>query len=256
MLSANDVKLYSSLKQKKFRDKYGKFLIEEVHLIEKCLRSFFNVECIITRKGTDLHGHIQTNKRGIKTEVIPVKSFEKITDTETSQGIVGVVSKPEAADDGEYGKTIIALDRVNDPGNLGTIIRSAHWFGVTTIFLSPHSADIYNSKVIRASQGALFHVRLFENVNLSEKAGTLNSKGYGINIFTPDEGISLSNITDEALHKRSLLIFGSESQGVSGELITKNYNRIKIEGNSSADSLNLAVSCGIALYEFTNKRRL
>src|SRR5688572_8106597 len=131
MLSSNDIKFFASLKQKKYRQEHNRFLIEGFHLVEECLSSPFILEYIILRNDMDLSSHpkilerISQNKTIV--EALPEKSFNKLIETESSQGIIGVVVKPKAKTNTEAGKAIIALDKINDPGNLGTIIRTAYW---------------------------------------------------------------------------------------------------------------------------------
>ena len=145
MLTTNQIKQFASLKQKKYREEYGKYLIEGFHLIEECLNSPHELEYIILRSDIDLQGYpailnkIAANKTIV--EPLPEKSFNKLTDTESSQGIVGVVAHPQPKAGAERGSIVLALDRVSDPGNLGTIIRPAYWFGVKNILLSKNWAD-------------------------------------------------------------------------------------------------------------------
>lgn len=256
MLTANEIKLFSSLKHKKFRDEYGKFLIEGFHLVEECLSSSFNLECLILRNGIDLREHRAISDKisdnSVKTESLPELSFNKLTDTKTSQGIIGVVSKPEIVPANDYGNLVIALDGINDPGNLGTIIRTAYWFNVRSIFLSPGSAEIYNSKVIRASQGAVFNVNIYEDSDLSEKLNMLQSGGYSVYLFDVNASQNLSGLSKSGKSGKSVIAFGSESSGISDDLLNQNFGRVKIDGYSDCESLNVAISCGIALYELRN----
>nr|HMQ80802.1 RNA methyltransferase [Ignavibacteria bacterium] len=187
MLTTNQIKLFASLKQKKFRLEHGKYLIEGFHLIEECLSSPHELEYIILRNEVDLQGHtailekIAQNKTIV--EPLPEKLFNKLTDTESSQGIVGVVSRPEYNKTKSSGDLIIALDKVSDPGNLGTIIRTAYWFGVDWILLSDGSADPYNPKVVRSTQGGIFHTNITEDAELAAELKKLESKGYSVYLF-------------------------------------------------------------------------
>ncbi|MCI0450409.1 MAG: RNA methyltransferase [Chlorobi bacterium] len=251
MLSASDVKNLASLKQKKFRQLHKKFLIEGFHLVEECLSSSFNLERIILRNNVDLQKHAlildKISKNKVKVDALPEKSFDKLTETENSQGIVGIVIKPEVNPNNELGNLIIALDRISDPGNLGTIIRTAYWFGVDSVLISNNSADVFNSKVIRASQGGIFHTKIFEDVNLNEKLSGLSQNGYNVYLFAPAAEKKLNDIR---LSEKSVLVFGNEAEGISGELLNTGYEKVKIEGYSNCESINAAISCGIALYRF------
>lgn len=254
MLSSNDVKYFSSLKQKKYRNENGQFLIEGFHLVEECLSSPYEVEYIILRNGVDLTFYpkildkISRNKT--KVEPLAENLFNKLVETESSQGIVGVVNVPEAA--GKIsGDMIVALDRVNDPGNLGTIIRTAYWFNAGSVLVSENSADAFNSKVIRSSQGAVFFTNIIEDADLNIQLPKLKSEGYNVLLFTLDA----ENYLDEIEPKgNNILVFGSEAHGISDELLQCDYNRVKIRGYSDCESLNVGVSAGIALNHFAKRK--
>jgi len=255
LLTANQIKQFASLKQKKYREEYGKYLIEGFHLIEECLNSSHELEYIILRDGVDLQGHtailekLAANKTIV--EPLPERSFNKLTDTESSQGIVGVVAHPKIKAGSGHGDIIIALDRVSDPGNLGTIIRTAYWFGVKNIILSKECADPYNPKVIRSTQGGIFHLNITEDSDLISELKKYRSGGYSVYLFTLDAEKSLSQISKSGESGKSVLVFGSEAHGISIEIIEQGFEKLKIEGYSASESLNVAVSAGIAMYEFT-----
>ncbi len=254
MLTTNQIKQFASLKQKKFRLEHGKYLIEGFHLIEECLSSPHELEYIILRNDVDLQGHtvilekIAQNKTIV--EPLPEKLFNKLVDTESSQGIVGVVKRPAFNKTTSQGDLIIALDRVSDPGNLGTIIRTAYWFGVDQILLSEGCADPYNPKVVRSTQGGIFYTGITEDADLAAELKKLESKGYSVYLFTLDAEMSLSQISKSIESGKSVLVFGSEAHGISNEIIEKGFKKVKIEGYSASESLNVAISAGIALYEF------
>lgn len=254
MLTSNEIKLYASLKQKKYREEYGKYLIEGFHLIEECLNSEHELEYIIVRSDVNLQSHTAILEKIAKNKTIveplPEKLFNKLTDTESSQGIVGVVKHPAQKVSAGEPDIILALDKISDPGNLGTIIRTAYWFGVPKILLSCNSADPYNPKVIRSTQGGLFHTQIFEDVDLLSEFKKLKAKGYKIYLFTLDTKQTLSQIFKSDKSDKSVIVFGSEAHGISEELLRADFERVKIEGFSGSESLNVAIAAGIALYEF------
>lgn len=252
MLTANQIKQFASLKQKKYRLEHSRYLIEGFHLIEECLKSQHELEYIILREGADLQGHaeilkmISQNKTIV--EPLPVKQFNKLIETESSQGIVGVVKRPAYGSAIPGGNIIIALDKVSDPGNLGTIIRTAYWFGVKDIILSEDCADPYNPKVIRSTQGGVFHVNLFEDTELAAELKKLKQDNYKIYLFALESEKFLEQISG---NNKSVLVFGSESRGISNDLLNEGFETVKIKGNSDSESLNVAISAGIALHHFT-----
>lgn len=225
--------------------------------MDECLNSHYELEYIILRSDIDLANHPQivsklaSNKTIV--EPLPERTFKKLTATESSQGIVGVVKKPLLQESNIQGELAIALDRVSDPGNLGTIIRSAYWFSVKTILLSKDSADPFNQKVLRSSQGGLFHTNIIEDSDLQSKLTEASSSGYGVYLFDVNADAKLQEIVLPATSdkpRKAVIVFGNESSGISEELLSSGYQRIKIDGYSRSESLNVAISCAIALYEF------
>lgn len=249
MLSNNDIKYLASLKQKKYRNENGQFLIEGFHLVEECLSSPYELEYILLRNDTNLTAHLnileKISQNKTKVEPLPENLFNKLIETESSPGIIGVVNMPDVKPQNEYGDIVVALDRINDPGNLGTIIRTAYWFNAGAILLSENSADIYNSKVIRASQGAIFHTNIVEDADLTTKLDELKSVGYNICLFTLGGETYLDELKKSS---RSVIVFGSEAHGISDEITSGDFIKVKIRGYSDCESLNVAISSGIVLY--------
>lgn len=253
MLSNKEIKYFSSLKHKKYRDKEDKFLIEGFHLTEECLSSTYLMDCVIKRDDLDMKDFGKLNAL-LRNKNIPVHSlkpalFGKLTETKNSQGIIGVVRKKNQSTINELTSSnlIIALDRINDPGNLGTIIRTAYWFGVDGILIGKGSVDIYNSKVIRATQGALFHINTYQDIDLLDSLKTFCLSDYSVYLLTPHTEKSINVIKKD---KKTIFIFGSESEGLSKEIMSEKYEKIKIPGYTNCESLNISVSCGIVLYHF------
>ena len=255
MISSADLKLYSSLKQKKYREESGKFLIEGFHLIEECLNSSYSLSLIIIRDDIYLENYTAVSKKvkskKVLVESLPVKTFNKLSETENSQGIIGVVSKKRSSQENikaaSKPELIVALDRITDPGNLGTIIRTSYWYGVGKILVSGNSVDIYNSKVIRASQGAIFHINIEDNTDLHGKLHEMKEHGYKIYLVTLNGKQNLDGIIKS---NRSVFVFGNEAGGIAEELVNLGFHTLKIEGNSDCESLNVSVAAGIVLYEF------
>jgi len=257
-LSNNDVKYYASLKQKKVRESENKFLIEGFHLIEECLNSSYVIEAIVLRNGVGLEKHKEVkskaSEKNVRVESVPEKLFDKLAETENSQGIVGVVRIPEAKkDNAPPGNEVIALDRINDPGNLGTIIRTAYWFGIDSVLISKNSADIYNSKTLRSSQGAVFHMNISYGLDLKKNIHKLNSDGYKIYLFdaSAENDLARSNIIG-----KSVFVFGNEAEGISSDIFEQPYEKVKIQGFSDCESLNVAVSAGILMFYLKNGMKI
>jgi RNA methyltransferase, TrmH family len=244
------LKLYAKLKQKKFREENKQFLIEGIHLVEECIKSKYykkNIEEVFLRK--DFENEKILNKlRDIDFEYLSDSDFKKLTETENSQGIIGLVHNQENLPLLES-KIICALDNINDPGNLGTILRICWWFGVENVLISKNSVDIYNSKVIRASQGALFNLQIKDNIDLSEELKNLHKRNFEIVITDLDTKNSLGNYKFDNKNNY-IIVFGNEANGISKEIKeVKEYNRIKVDSYTGCESLNVASSAAIIFYE-------
>jgi len=258
MVTKNDLKYYASLKQKKYRQQEGKFLIEGYHLVEECIGSSYFLECVLASKSADFDkNHVLCNKlekKNIPVYYLEENNFKKVAETDNSQGIAAVVLKGKLINtDSLYeSKLIVALDRIKDPGNLGTIIRTAYWFGADAVVTGENSVDLYNPKVLRSTQGGVFHVDVFENLPLEKTLDDLNSNGFNIYLLDVKAQRILGEFEDK---KKTVFVFGSEAEGISKNILNKGYESIKIEGYSFCESLNVAVSCGIVLQNFRNKNK-
>ncbi|MFA5405084.1 MAG: RNA methyltransferase [Ignavibacteria bacterium] len=249
-MNNEQLKLYSKLKQKKFRDENSQFLIEGIHLIEECLKSKYykkNILEVFLRK--DFENEKILNKlKDIEYEYLSDNNFRKLAETENSQGIIGLVRKPEYLPSSES-KVICALDNINDPGNLGTILRICWWFGIENVLVSQNSVDIYNSKAIRASQGAIFNLLIKDNTELKEELTKLYDKKYEIILTDLDTNNILGNF-DFKKETKYVFVFGNEANGISGEILNiPEFKKIKIESYTKCESLNVASSAAIMFYE-------
>jgi TrmH family RNA methyltransferase len=253
------IKKISKLKEKKYRKIYGKFLIEGEHLVVECLKSKYykdKIDTILIREDCERKfKHIKS----VNIKIIPENIFKKISDTVNSQGIAAIVNsqKNDIKNFSIYkksGNIIPAFDRINDPGNLGTILRTCWWFDVGEIILSKGSVDIFNPKVIRSTQGAFFNVKIYTEQNLESVINYFSSINY--NIFAAEQGNEI--LMDEIkIDKKNnyLLIFGNEATGLSEEI--KNNNKIKkfsIEPFSNCESLNIAIAAGIVIHHFKTEK--
>jgi TrmH family RNA methyltransferase len=245
-----DLKYYAKLKQKKFREENKEFLIEGVHLFEECQKSKYykkNISKVFVRndfKDERILGRI----RHIDTEFLPAKEFNKLSETENSQGIIGVVQMTDNLPEQE-GNIICAFDNLNDPGNLGTILRTCWWFGIENILIGKESVEIYNSKVIRASQGAIFNLIIKDNLNLKFDLIKFNKNGYDILLTDLSAKIPLSKM-EFSKDKKYVIVFGNEANGISKDIKDiPEFGRIKIDSYSNCESLNVASSTAIILHE-------
>lgn len=252
MISKSDLKYYSSLLTKKNRKTENKFIVEGKKSVLEGINSSYKCEIIfVTNKFSDENNdtidEISTSNQRIIT--LKQKEFEKISDTKTPQGIAAVFIKPKldpaqlsSIDD----KIIVLLDNIADPGNFGTIIRNCDWFGVKNILLSKNIVDYTNPKVIRSSMGSVFHINLFEEVEVDS---ILKLKGQGFEILCADlEG---ENIFTYRSEKKKIVILSSESHGPAKEFESINIKKICIPIIGNAESLNVASASAVILAQLT-----
>ena len=230
----NKIKYINKLKNKKFRDSENKFIIETFNLIEEAEKE--NLLCEVFLLEDEKLPFDVSCPIYYVTEIV----MNKIKSVNTSK-VVGVCRKKEIND--FFGKRILLLDGVGDPGNLGTIIRSSVAFDVDTIVLSLDSCDLYNDKVIRASEGAIFKINIIRK-DLKEVISEI--KDLGINIYGTDvsDGIDVSSINSDGY----AVIMGNEGKGISEEIKKLVDQNIYIKTNN-VESLNVGVAASIILYE-------
>ena len=250
MISKADIKKLSKLSTKKGRNEYGLYLIEGLRIIRSALRvqTQINRIFVTARFEESVDYQLISNRFNqiLKPEIIDEKTMKQITQTVTPSGVLAVCSLPKVT---ELPSTIVSnwlyLDKIADPGNLGTLLRSAAWFGTTQVALSPHCADLFNPKVMRGGMGAHFSLQMVTNCDLHQ----FKSSDHLI-IGADHKGMSIVDFNHNA--KDWVLVIGSEAHGISKE----NSNHIKyslsIPTNGSGDSLNAAVAGSIMLYCLNN----
>lgn len=243
-------KLIRSLRQKKFRDQNNMFVAEGEKLCLELLNSDFDPELIVIRANptSDLVEICENfSARAVPIYTAPKLQFDQMSTSKTPEGILAVVHKQEK--EINFDEPFIALDAIANPGNVGTIIRTAEWFGINHIFLGRDCADKYNPKVVRASMGSIFRSTVVHIDNLKTFIED-NYSSFEIYAATLDANTELSKIKPK---KKFGIIFGSESHGISEELDPIINKKFKIEGLGKNDSLNVAIAVGIVLYKFSLK---
>ena len=234
-LENNKIKDLVKLQTKKYRDNTNTFLVEGEHLAEEVYKVGI-VKELFALEGTKIDLNIPITY--VSSEVM-----KKISTTDT---VIDVVALCEKLDNKEIiGNKILLLDDIQDPGNLGTIIRSSVAFNVDTIILSPNTVDLYNPKVLRATQGMFCHINII-TMDLFEAIDTIKNKGisvYGTNV---NNGLDVRSISDTSSYA---LIMGNEGNGVKEYIQDMCDKNLYIKMNSKTESLNVGVACSILLYE-------
>jgi RNA methyltransferase, TrmH family len=254
-LNIEDLKYYIKLKQKKYREENRQFLIEGIHLIEECLKSkYYKKNIIKTFVRNDFDNeNILKKLRNTEIEYLKTAEFNKLSETDNSQGIIAAVYIPENLPF-NTGKIICAIDNLNDPGNLGTILRTCWWFGIENVLIGMDSVDLFNSKVIRASQGAIFNLFIRNKINLYTELNNLYEKGNEI-ILTDINAKNISGSYKFHKDKKYIIVFGNEANGISKDIKSvPHFNKIKIESYSNCESLNVASSAAIIFYEIKKNK--
>ncbi len=247
MLSANELKHLSALKVKKYREDTRLFMAEGVKQVDEGVRSRYHCDLIVFRP--DARDEIRdilniASRKGIRCEEVKARELERLSDTVNTQGVIGYFRMPHRAAIDTTSPVLVYLDRINDPGNMGTIIRTADWFGFREILLSPGCVDVYNPKVVRASMGSIFRGAFHQEAGIEELAA-LKKEGYPV-ITTELDGTGLKKYQP---FEKTIIVLSSESHGVLPELASLADGRVKIPGVKGAESLNVAVAAGIILHK-------
>lgn len=239
-LNNHRVKAWKKLKTKKGRDKQEAFLIEGDHLVEEALQSNVKVMAIIVDEARD---DLPFSAHDVPVVQVSKPIFRELSDTDTPQGIIAVCQKLKETPLPLKGKFLL-LDEVQDPGNVGTMIRTADCAGFDAVILGKGCADLYNPKTIRSTQGSLFHLPIYQQ-DLTETIRRL--KEHQIPVF----GTALTEATDyRKIGKRSsyALLVGNEGAGVKPEFLELCDENLCIPIYGKAESLNVAVAAGILMY--------
>ena len=236
MLTKNQIKLIRSLRIKKNRNKHGLFVAEGEKIVDELLDSNLKLYHLFT---TEDKYELSENYTVLKSH-----ELEKISILKTPNKVLAVFEIPELSEI-DFNKNIIALEEINDPGNLGTIIRLCDWYGIKDIICSKNSVDCFNPKTIQSSMGSI------SRVNISYIDFDSFSKEKHNMVASDLNGEKLKDFVFTSNH---IIFFGSESNGFSEKLSSKIDDKITIERfNNNVESLNLATSVGIVLSELKSQ---
>jgi TrmH family RNA methyltransferase len=236
------VKQWKKLLTKKERDKTGTFLIEGFHLVEEALKNQEQIIEIIVSEKIELPPRFDFGSASITTVTDEIS--KELSDTETPQGIYAICQETVDQTFVEKAKSLLLIDAVQDPGNLGTMIRTADAAGIDAVIVGHGSVDIFNSKVLRSAQGSHFHLPIVRG-NLEEWIETLKKRNI------PVYGTALENAkiyTEIAPQEEFALIVGNEGSGMNKDLLAKTTSNLYIPIYGQSESLNVAVAAGILLY--------
>lgn len=228
------IKNYAKLLNKKYREQEGLFLVEGEHLVIEAKNAGCLIE-VIKCEDYDMDFDVSTT-------LVTYDVIKKLSNTLNPQKVIGIC---KMLDNKDIGNKVLILEDIQDPGNLGTIIRSSVAFGIDTIVLSNNTVDMYNDKVLRSSEGMIFHIDIVK-MDVSECVDKLHEEGYEIYGTKVDGGTDLRNVT---VGEKYAIVMGNEGAGVSLSTLDKCDKYIYIPMNNECESLNVGVATSIILYE-------
>ena len=254
----NTIKDIKALHLKKNRDEQSLYFVEGIRFVSDALDNGQTiVKVVVSEKLENLNGGKELLERVTALcddcSLVSEKLFKEISDTQTPQGILAVLEKRnfEIQTVIEQGNSVVILDSLQDPGNVGTIIRTADAAGVSAVFLTKGCVDIYSPKVLRSTMGSIFHIPIFEGQLINEAIGLVKKSGYKV-IASHLEG--QNNYYDEELTVKCAIIVGNEANGISDETAEKADRLVKIPMPGKAESLNASVAASIMIYEIVRQK--
>jgi len=249
------LKQIPQLLKKKYRDEERLFLIEGVKCIEETLKHSSHIEYVVIEENS--FAHVEDiidicKEKKIQLYYSSKSSFASFTDTVTPQPIVAVAKKPQQMPD--FSGDLLVLDGIQDPGNIGTILRTAQWFGIKTIILSSQCADVWSPKVVRAATGSLYAISFERTTNVKETLLPLRDS----HIIYATSLQGSTQLSDCTFDKPTILILGSEAQGVSLDLCEFAHKTVFIPSvgdNKNTESLNVAIATALCCYQLSLSRK-
>ena len=250
-------KSWTKLLKKKYRNQSGLFLVEEVNLVEEAILCNADIQAIIVREDmADALPERIANKVDIKSlYTLPKELFDKINTAETTRGVMAVIKKNTyTAEDllrGDRSKNIVVVEKLQDPGNLGTIIRTADAAGMGGVVVLPGTVDPYSAKVLRSSAGSIYRIPVVEMDSLDVLKSFCIEREIALAVTCLD-GSSDLYVSD--LSKPVCIVIGNEAAGVSEEMIENADIKVRIPMYGSIESLNASVAGAIVMYEVVRQQ--
>ena len=249
------VKNIRKLKEKKYRDLENAYIVEGIKMVKEAIEEKASIRQIIIcddcEKTDSIPKELMYEIAKYDCLYVTSKIFKYISEVQTPQGVLAVVEKNNRDEDINYNEDIIvALDDIQDPGNLGTILRTVDSVGLTQILVSKGTADPYNPKVVRSSMGAIYRVKVIECEDLLETLKEVKRNKFKILVSSLKESNSIYNVK----YNKKVLVIGNEANGVEEKIMNIADEKIKIPMLGKTESLNAAVATGIILYEYVRQK--
>lgn len=252
MISKQALKSIASLKVKKYRTEQKKIFVEGLRVLDEALQSSWHCELLLCtpdflqRHAKELR---QKHFANVPKERISEAEFKTLSDTLNPQGIGGVFTVPVQKKTAPDAARILYLDTISEPGNAGTLIRTALWFGVTDIIFSEGCVELYNPKLIRGAAGSFFYGKYLYDDGRYSRLSELKSKGYQL-LGADMTGVEYANVQ---LSGKSVLILGNEANGLTARVRELTSEYISIPRLGKGESLNVAAAGSILLSRFSGK---
>lgn len=245
------VKNIKKLKEKKFRDNNSQFVIEGIKLVAEAIEEKADIENIIVCE--DCINNETIDKKLLyevaryKCIYVTEKIFNTLSDVTNPQGILAVINRKTDNINVDYSEDfIVVLDGIQDPGNLGTILRTVDSAGLKQIVISKETADPYNPKVVRSTMGGIFRVNIIRTNNIIKTLKEMKENGFEVVVTSLDTNNNIYNIQ----YNKKVVVIGNEANGVSKEVQELADKRVKIPMLGKTESLNAGVAAGIMIYEY------
>lgn len=249
------IKHIRKLKDKKYRDESNEYVVEGVKLVEEAVKENAKIKQIIVCEDTtriyEIPTHIMLEIAKYECISVSDKIFNIITQVTNPQGIMAIIEKNAQNAKIDYTQDIIVvLDDVQDPGNLGTILRTVDSIGLNQIIVSKGTADAFNSKVVRSTMGAIFRIKIIEVENLAQAIKEMRKHHFKLMVTSLQ---TKNSIYDIDFYKK-IIVIGNEANGVSKEIQDMADEKAKIPMLGRTESLNASVAAGVVMYEYVRQK--
>ena len=249
------IKHIRKLKEKKYRDESNEYVVEGVKLVEEAVKENAKIKQIIVCEDTtrtyEIPTHIMLEIAKYECISVSNKIFNIITQVTNPQGIMAIIEKNAQDAQIDYSQDIIVvLDDVQDPGNLGTILRTVDSIGLNQIIVSKGTADAFNSKVVRSTMGAIFRIKIIEVENLAQEIKEMRKHHFKLMVTSLQTKNSIYDID----FNKKIIVIGNEANGVSKEIQDMADEKAKIPMLGRTESLNASVAAGVVMYEYVRQK--
>ena len=249
------IKHIRKLKDKKYRDESNEYVVEGVKLVEEAVKENAKIKQIIVCEDTtrtyEIPTHIMLEIAKYECISVSDKIFNIITQVTNPQGIMAIIEKNAQDAQIDYTQDIIVvLDDVQDPGNLGTILRTVDSIGLNQIIVSKGTADAFNSKVVRSTMGAIFRIKIIEVENLAQAIKEMRKHHFKLMVTSLQTKNSIYDID----FNKKIIVIGNEANGVSKEIQDMADEKAKIPMLGRTESLNASVAAGVVMYEYVRQK--